>query len=48
MKSTETKVNKKVSVKFTRALLQVPKYAVLIFCCLLVIIPLVVVLIGAF
>ncbi len=44
----ETKANKKSSGKFTRAVFQALKYAVLIFCCLLVIVPLVVVLIGAF
>ena len=44
----ETKANKKSSGKFTRAVFQALKYAVLIFCCFLVIVPLVVVLIGAF
>lgn len=44
----ETKANKKSSGKFTRAVFQALKYAILIFCCLLVIVPLVVVLIGAF
>ena len=48
MKIMETKANKKSSGKFTRAVFQALKYAVLIFCCLLVIVPLVVVLIGAF
>ena len=48
MKIMETKANKKSSGKFTRAVFQALKYAVLIFCCFLVIVPLVVVLIGAF